>query len=664
MNFNDCYCEFTPHSFIIGNSQIERRIILDKNVPFADYIKRKDTNYSWSTDNKQVICNVGDFDFECCKVEYSEELDDKYTNTRLKASLLFYNDKQQLMLTFWVFPTTPFVSMQISLGGEWENKALNCSSDVSFDGIEDKAEEYVCDVHPKSGTIDVIGVPEQHLKLTSVSLRDVTDKNNTLVSENTVLLYSRVPDVKSGQMFLLDAYLSQECIMIVKEAPSENGRWLKEESDFEIFPGQSALVTGTGWQPELQNESDMVPLYYSTVGVGTKDQLTEEYKHYYRMMCRYTENAVVMSNTWGDRSRDSAISEQFLKNEIRIAKEIGVRVLQIDDGWQEGITKNSALKKGGAWSGGYYDTNPEFWTPNKQKFPDGFNAVCKFADQNDIELGLWFSPDQANDYENWEKDAVTVLGLWKTYGIKYFKIDGVNVTNKLIDIRLSKFVKKVTDESSGEIVFQFDITAQKRWGYLYGKEYGKIFVENRYTDWANYYPHLTLRNVWHLSKYIPLSKLQFELLNIRRNKERYTDNFLKPACYSMDYVFAVTMFSNPLFWMELSNLTDEDKNCLKNILKVYYRYSDDIGKCIVSPIGMEPDGIAFTGLVARKNKSEAYALLFRENTELTEYCFPLNVKHFEVLYKSNDDIHLEVNNNGVSFESPIKRSFAFIRLLF
>ena len=57
------------------------------------------------------------------------------------------------------------------------------------------------------------------------------------------------------------------------------------------------------------------------------------------------------------------------------------------------------------------------------------------------------------------------------------------------------------DATGGQAVFNLDVTAGRRWGYHYGNEYGNIFLENRYTDWGNYHPHWTLRNLWMLSRY-------------------------------------------------------------------------------------------------------------------------------------------------------------------
>lgn len=101
-------------------------------------------------------------------------------------------------------------------------------------------------------------------------------------------------------------------------------------------------------------------------------------------------------------------------------------------------------------------------------------------------------------------------------------------------------------------MLQQDITAEQRMGYLAAREYGTLFVENRYTDFGNYYPHRTLRNLWMLARYVPAQRMLFELLNPARNTERYRADPLAPGRYTADYLFASVMAAQPLLWMELS----------------------------------------------------------------------------------------------------------------
>lgn len=67
-------------------------------------------------------------------------------------------------------------------------------------------------------------------------------------------------------------------------------------------------------------------------------------------------------------------------------------------------------------------------------------------------------------------------------------------------------------------------------------EYGNVFLENRYTDWQNYYPYWTLRNLWMLSKYVPAERLQIEFLNKWRNAGKYAGDRFAPANYGFGYL--------------------------------------------------------------------------------------------------------------------------------
>lgn len=95
-------------------------------------------------------------------------------------------------------------------------------------------------------------------------------------------------------------------------------------------------------------------------------------------------------------------------------------------------------------------------------------------------------------------------------------------------------------------MLNLDVTAGRRGGYFSYSKYGNIFLENRYTDWQNYYPYWTLRNIWTISKYVPAERLQIEFLNNDRNTEKYGDDPFAPAKYDIRYLFATTMAAQPL----------------------------------------------------------------------------------------------------------------------
>lgn len=256
---------------------------------------------------------------------------------------------------------------------------------------------------------------------------------------------------------------------------------------------------------------------------------------------------MIMMNTWGDRSQDSKVNEKFSLIEVEKAAQIGATHFQIDDGWQIGKSPNSALAKGSfknIWD------NPDYWKPDPVKYPRGLAPIVKRGNELGVETCLWFNPSVQNDYADWEKDAKAMIDLYKEYGIRTFKIDGLSIPTKESEINLRKLFDKVLEETNNEVVFNLDATAGRRAGYHTFNEYGNIFLENRYTDWGNYYPYQTLRNLWQLSKYVPAEKLQIEFLNKWRNLDKYPKDPFAPSNYSFEYLFATTMAGQPLAWFE------------------------------------------------------------------------------------------------------------------
>lgn len=124
---------------------------------------------------------------------------------------------------------------------------------------------------------------------------------------------------------------------------------------------------------------------------------------------------------------------------------------------------------------------------------------------------------------------------------RVFKIDGLTIPTKRAEVNLRNLFDKVLAETGDKVMFNLDATASRRAGYHFFGEYGNIFLENRYTDWGNYYPYWTLRNLWMLAKYVPAEKLQIEFLNKWRNTEKYGNEPFAPKHYSFEYLFATAM---------------------------------------------------------------------------------------------------------------------------
>ena len=109
------------------------------------------------------------------------------------------------------------------------------------------------------------------------------------------------------------------------------------------------------------------------------------------------------------------------------AAKLGITHFQIDDGWQVGKSPNSAVAKGSfrnIWD------NEDYWTPDPVKYPHGLTPIVEKGKELGIEISLWFNPSVQNDFADWEKDAETLIGLYRKYGIRVFKIDGLTIPTK------------------------------------------------------------------------------------------------------------------------------------------------------------------------------------------------------------------------------------------
>jgi len=674
--YKDCYVSLHNDTLKLGNEAIERSIVFKGNYPVSEYILNKKTGYKWfNPDGKELaIFNLPVLNFKNCIKEISSCVSnhDGLSEDFLLVCVEYTESKVTVKWQLEVFPTTPFIASKLYIKGEpLKCQVYNLGSAVMSEstGIElQKTSEIAGNLIqlPETDAVDAFPIYNKHLKLETLRFFDVTDVNDTLVKKSEELIYAHTGLTADGNAFIINAYLEEEGLIVVKDGFTVGASLNRTQDELIVKPRSCVQLRGTGLDYMKLSNEEFTPCYGSTIGVGHPEEVKGFYKRYYNQIYRGPGDGLfIMSNNWGDRNQDKSVCEEFILKEIEAAKQLGVDVVQIDDGWQKGTTANSALTKRGVWEG-YYEFDSDFWMVNSKKFPRGFAPIMEAIKGTNVKIGLWFSPDSSKDMGNWEKDANVLLNFYRKFNIQFFKLDGIKIRNKKCEINLLKLMNKVSVESDNKVSFNLDITAEVRFGYFYEKQFGTIFVENRYTDWCNYYPHNTLKNLWQLSELLPTRKFQFELLNNKRNIDKYDNDMLAPCRYSMDYLFAITMFSNPLIWMEMSNLLEEDVKALKNIIQIYKKERQRIFFSEVLPIGDMPDGISFTGFQAVVNNSEGYLLLFREFTKTDSYEYKVKyVKGKQLklncLYTNGDNYDIKCTESGglkVVMERPATFVFA------
>lgn len=526
----------------------------------------------------------------------------------LETTVSFSFGTLDVKRVFRIFDNCPAIACDTWLKG----KANFLSEKTAANQGDSKNIEFAADMQskPVAAILDQFKPGGFHWQTKLVEFQDISDWNNNLVFETNIIPY-RKNSYRGNLLFATDAE-TNEGFFFLKEAPSSATQLAYQGGDFTTEFGHF-MVTGLGLTAGDITENEWRKTYGCVMGVynGSEFNRLSALRTYQKKIRKQLpeRDEMIMMNTWGDRSQDSRVNEKFSLIEIEKAAQLGITHFQIDDGWQSGKSPNSALAKGSfknIWS------NPNYWTPDSLKYPNGLSPIVKRGKELGVEVCLWFNPSVQNDYADWEKDAQALISLYQTYGIRTFKIDGLNIPTKQSEINLRRLFNKVLRETGDKVIFNLDATAGRRTGYHMFNEYGNIFLENRYTDWQNYYPYWTLRNLWQLSKYVPAEKLQIEFLNKWRNADKYGNDAFAPARYSFEYLFAITMAAQPLAWFEGSGLPSEAFAISKPV-NVYKKIQHDFHKGIILPVGNEPSGKSWTGFQS-VHEGKGYLIVFRENT--------------------------------------------------
>jgi alpha-galactosidase len=671
---------------ILANAHVERRWRVEGGRLFASSFKDLVSGREWFVRRSPLASPVpatqlpsGDCQWTC-STETGRSL--PVEEPALRVALTARWPQAAVTYRFEVFGQTRGIAMQVesSAGGVGQGGGAGASEAVT--GVELADQKKARDEFPAADLLEFIQPAATHLRLIQVNLFDQTDIRNELVFENEWLLHSNERELAlQGCLFILEETLSGDGLVFLKEAPLPHVRPVKSGCDLRIRSGAMCFhapaneykpghvqypmayqlgLYGQGTGPEGGEGYRFVTLAYSGGRMGRISAL----QAYQRCRRAYVpgRDGLFLSNTWGDRNRDGRICESFMQQEVEAGAKLGVDVIQIDDGWQRGTTSNS-VRPGGVWEG-FHAADPRYWEADPERFPNGIEPVIAQARARGLRFGLWFSPDAADDYANWERDAVRILELHRTLGVECFKIDGVKARTKLGEWRLRDFFAKVLRESDGNVIFDLDVTAEVRPGYFGRPEVGPLFVENRYTDYHRYWPHQTLRNLWKLAHYVDPVRLRMEFLNNARNVELYAGDPLAPHAYSPAYLFASTMVGSPLGWFELSGLPAGYLAELPMLIRVWREHRTRLHGGRIWPVGECPDGTSWTGFVSVGSDGGGYALLFREWTDRCCVRFELdgfsdNLRQATVL--SGKGV-ARLEGGGLSVEMPGKLSYLFVEL--
>jgi alpha-galactosidase len=601
-----CYAEWGDADLTVGNGLVERKWTIKGGLLTAVSFKDKASDTEWlRSPGRQPAPHPGGNPAGEARTLTFTSQGGKLSPVEAESlviDMVAKGAKDSFSYRFQVFPGSTGVTMEFSSG----KKAVEIGDEKSEsgekapDGLEQAIPEKPKRGQPIQALEDLMLSP-LHLRYTQVELLDQTDHNDELVFEREWLPLQDNFEVPCNVFHAEDA-LTGHGLIFLKLAPLPHARPVKSPWDIRVAGGARRITfAGQGYPWTV--------LSYSGGRAGRIAAMQD----YQRCLRKYepARDGMFLSNTWGDRSRDSRVNVEFLLKEVDAGARLGVDVVQVDDGWQAGKTGNSAFGKG-AW-GNFRSANPDFWKPHPERFPQGLKPLVDAARAKGMKFGLWFGPDAENDMENWERDAEVLLGAFDKEGVEYVKIDAVEMKSPAAEKNLHKFYAKVLAETEGRVVFDADATAGLRPGYYGTNNVGPIFLENRYTDWHTYFPHHTLRNLWTLGPYVDPVRLRMEFLNNARNADKYEGDPLAPAAYPPDTLFATVMFASPLGWFETSNLPEKYFETIPPLVKAWKKERAEIFSGHIIPIGQAPDGNVWTGFSSTaKDRKSARVVVFRE----------------------------------------------------
>lgn len=606
----DYYSRLENDTLVIGNAAIERKFVWNEGNLITHSLTDKTSGKVWNNKSKSPDLVISQKMGKASSPSYSsrEIAETVIHPAYLETTVSFTLGQLDIKRIFRIYKDTPAIACDTWLKGNagviQAGKAVNAADMKNIEFTEDMQSDQ------STAVLDQFKAEGVHWQTRIVEFYDVTDRNNNLVFETDIIPY-RKSTYRGNLLFAHNTEVGSG-LFFLKEAPCSSVQLAYAGYDFSTEFGHFAVI-GLGMSGKDIKPDEWRRTYGCVIGVcgGSELEQLSALRSYQKNVRKLVpgRDEMVMMNTWGDRSQDSKVNEKFSLIEVERAAQLGVTHFQIDDGWQIGKSPNSAVARGSfknIWD------NPDYWRPDPAKYPDGLHPIVKRGKELGVEICLWFNPSIQDDFADWEKDAQAMIGLYNEYGIRTFKIDGLAITTKQAEINLRRLFDRVLEKTGNNVVFNLDATAGRRAGYHMFNEYGNIFLENRYTDWNNYYPYKTLRNLWQLSRYVPAEKLQIEFLNKWRNTSKYGDDIFAPANYSFEYLFAITMAGQPLAWFEGSGLPEEALAISGTIAK-YKTIQHELHSGTILPIGEEPSGRSWTGFQSIKD-GRGYFIFFRENT--------------------------------------------------
>ena len=455
----------------------------------------------------------------------------------------------RLRFEIWAYPGAPGFRTQISIKGlrSWFAPGIACSNDY---------------------LIDYLPISTSHLKRQTVGYYNDHDGRNSDTLdfvENRIINKPVSGTEQYNDASILFLYNEAEGLGLVKESHLVVN---KPGINTGFFKCSETGVESTGWGLALANISRD---YFSPCWAGWR--ICWEGGEYEKQLAmkmfdrlRYPvaeEDIVLVTNVWGGGKSIASAKEENIVKEIKSCAGLGIDVVQIDAGWEE---RNKPV---------------DGWKISEDAYPNGFDHIMDLAEDNNIKLGIWNTAESINKNDDKLNDL-------NDLGFLYYKIDiGTWSTYEMLK-ELTNHARELAVHSQHKARVNWDITHKGlRVGYLFNREYGNLFLQNRRLAMENrnnkgstYVPRRILKDQWMAADYLNLNQIMFNV----QTTEFVDPEYSNARQYGDVYSFAIAMMSSPLFFTETWRYSPEDREAVKQIISIYKEVRDDLyhGLCIFS----------------------------------------------------------------------------------
>jgi len=569
-------------------------------------------------------------------LEANVSTDDNFTSKhiRIVAEIEYPASDLAVRYEIWAYPNAPGFRTQLFVKGIQSFFAPGnaCSNEyridylpVSLKGLDRQAVGFYNDHDGRNAdALDFVD--------TEFAQKNITDEEK----------YS-----KANIMFLND---ETGGLGLVKESHKVVN---KEGINTGIFKCYNNGIESTGWGLALanMNRDEYKPCWASwrICWDGGEAEKQLAIKMFDRLRYPISEEDIfLMTNIWGAGQGTKGAREENVIREIKSSADLGIDVVQIDAGWQAREMREKTSKG------------------SSELYPEGWNRIMKVAADNNIKMGIWNTATSINRVP----DKLIELN---DAGFYYYKIDiGTWSTYDML-YELTQNARNLSKHSRHQAVVNWDVTHKGlRVGYLFNREYGNLFLQNRrlqmegrkISDSHVYVPRRVLKDEWLFAPYLNLNQMMFNV----QTTEHVLPEYSNASLYGDVYSFAIAMMSTPLFFTETWRYSPESRKAMKEIIGIYKDHRKSLYNGYIFSLGERPNDFSWTGFQNfHPNENIGYLTLFREiNNEEEQQSIKLyfisdRILHLKDLI-TDEEIQVSVDENGnaiFNIEKPA--SFMFYK---